>query len=328
MTVLCPSAPGLPATERWGDVEVVRFRYAPRRLERLAYSGAMHRDVRGPKALLLPLFLVGYAVAVRRRSRDADVVHAHWWIPSGLVAVLASRAPVAVQLHGTDVAVARGPLRRLAAWVLRRATVVVAASTSLARWASELAGVDAVVAPMPLGVDRVPAPSPPPADGPVLAVGRLVPEKGFDVLVDAAARVGASVVIVGDGDERTALAARGGDVTFVGSVPPSDLAAHYAAARLVCVPSRREGFGMVAAEALAAGRAVVCTAVGGLTDLVTEGVTGRLVPPGDVAALAEALATTDPALGANGPAAVAWLRPEAIAERTVTAYRAAIAARR
>ena len=323
MTVLCPSAPGLAATERWDDVEVVRFRYAPRRLELLAYSGAMHRDVRGPKALLLPLFVVGYWLAVRRRSRSADVVHAHWWIPSGLVAVLASRAPVAVQLHGTDVALARGPLRQLAAIVLRRAAVVIAASASLARWVQEVAGVDGVVAPMPLGVDRIPPPSPPPVDGPVLAVGRLVPEKGFDVLVDAAARAGVAVVVVGDGDERAALAGRGGDVVFVGSVPPADLAAHYAAARLVCVPSRREGFGMVAAEALAAGRAVVGTTVGGLTDLVTEGVTGRLVPPGDVGALAEALATTDPALGANGPAAVAWLRPESIAERTLAAYSSA-----
>src|SRR4029079_2675561 len=53
VTVLCPSAPGLGAHEWYGDVEVVRFRYVPRRFEVLAYSGAMHRSVRGPAALLL-----------------------------------------------------------------------------------------------------------------------------------------------------------------------------------------------------------------------------------------------------------------------------------
>jgi glycosyltransferase involved in cell wall biosynthesis len=334
VTVLCPSAPGLAARERWGDVDVIRFRYAPRRLEVFAYSGAMHRDVRTWRVLLLPLFLAGYVRAVRRHSAAADVVHAHWWIPSGLVAVVAARrrvAVVAVHLHGTDAAIARGPLRPLAAWVLRRASVVLAASPLLASWAKDVAGVDAVVAPMPLGVDRVPSPTPPPPDGPVLAVGRLVPEKGFDVLIRAVAETGDRLVVVGDGDIRQALdsltRSTNADVTFAGSVDPTELARDYAAARVVAVPSRREGFGMVAAEALAAGRAVVGTRVGGLPDLVTDGVTGTLVAPDDVAALVDALRSTDPALGANGPAAVAWLRPDAIAARNLAAYDAAVADR-
>lgn len=330
VTVLCPSAPGLAARERWGDVDVVRFRYAPRRLEVLAYSGAMHRDVRGPKVALLPLFLAGSLLAVLRWSqRDVDVVHAHWWVPSGLVSVLAARAPVAVHLHGTDVALARGRvLRRLARFVLRRAAVVLAASPLLASWAREVAGVDAVVAPMPLGVDRVADASTPPPNGPVLAVGRLVPEKGFDVLVRAVAATGDRLVVVGDGElrgELDALArALGADVTFTGSVDPASLAAHYGRARLVAVPSRREGFGMVAAEALASGRAVVGARVGGLPDLVVDGVTGTLVAPDDADALAAALRTTDPALGAAGPAAVAWLRPDAIAARNLAAYAVAV----
>ncbi len=334
VTVLCPSAPGLAARERWGDVDVIRFRYAPRRLEVFAYSGAMHRDVRTWRVLLLPLFLAGYVRAVRRHSAAADVVHAHWWIPSGLVAVVAARrrvAVVAVHLHGTDAAIARGPLRPLAAWVLRRASVVLAASPPLASWAKDVAGVDAVVAPMPLGVDRVPSPTPPPPDGPVLAVGRLVPEKGFDVLIRAVAETGDRLVVVGDGDIGPALdsltRSTNADVTFAGSVDPTELARDYAAARVVAVPSRREGFGMVAAEALAAGRAVVGTRVGGLPDLVTDGVTGTLVAPDDVAALVDALRSTDPALGANGPAAVAWLRPDAIAARNLAAYDAAVSDR-
>ena len=99
-----------------------------------------------------------------------------------------------------------------------------------------------------------------------------------------------------------------------------ELAARYAQARAVAVPSRREGFGIVAAEAAAAGRAVIASAVGGLPDIVRPGVNGVLVPPGDVDALALALTDLDPSLGAGGPASVAWLAPEAIAARNIEVY--------
>jgi len=327
--VSCPSAPGLPATDAYpatgpdATIRIRRFRYAPRRRETLAYSGGMHHRARGAGALLLPLFLAGFLV---------DVVHAHWWLPSGIVAVIARRltgTPVVVQVHGTDVAMAQGPLRWLARLVLRQADAVIAVSEDLAGWARGVAGVHATVLPMPLRPVLADAlhepPTPPPADGPVLAVGRLVPEKGFDVLIRAAAKAAVPVSIVGDGGQEPALRALadevGADVTFHGPVAPDQLGPHYRAARLVAVPSHREGFGLVAAEALASGRAVVASAVGGLAQVVADGVSGRLVPAGDVEALADALATVDPALGANGPASVAWIAPERIGSATVELYR-------
>lgn len=330
--VLCPSGPGLARRERIGGVDVVRFRYAPRRLEVLAYSGAMHRDVRGPKALLVPLLFAGFLLAAVREGRSAGILHAHWWVPSGLVAVVAGRllgVPAVVHVHGTDAALARGPLRWLARRVLRSASAVLAASKDLAAWVHRVAGVEAAVVPMPLGTERIPAPGPPPPDGPVLAVARLVPEKGIDVLVRAAAAAGVAVEVVGEGDERAALealaAAVGAEVRFYGALPPAALAERYAAARLVAVPSRREGFGLVAAEAAAAGRAVVASRVGGLADIVVDGVTGVLVPPDDVEALAAALRSAAPHLGANGPAAVEHLRPPAIAAATRAVYERAAA---
>lgn len=330
VTVLCPSAPGLPARDRFGDVEVVRFRYAPRRLELLGYGGAMHRRIRGPHALLVPAFLAGFLAAAVHHGRSADVIHAHWWAPSGLVAVVAGRllgVASVVHLHGTDAAIARGPLRLLARWVLRRAGAVLAVSRDLVGWADRVAGVTAHLAPMPVATDRVPAPSPAPAAGPVLAVGRLVPEKGFDVLVRATATTGIPLVLVGDGVESSRLrglaAATGAPVAFLGPLPPEELAGQYRTARAVAVPSRREGFGLVAAEAAAAGRAVVASAVGGLPDIVADGVNGVLVPPGDPEALAAALRTLDPGLGAQGPEVVGWLRPDAIARRNLAAYEAA-----
>jgi glycosyltransferase involved in cell wall biosynthesis len=199
-----------------------------------------------------------------------------------------------------------------------------AVSDDLAGWAAELAGVTATVVPMPVSLDRAPIPTAPPSDGPVLAVGRLVPEKGFDVLIQAAAEAGVRVELVGSGDqeqELRALAARvGAEVTFLGALAPAELAARYAAARVIAVPSRREGFGLVAAEAAAAGRAVIASAVGGLPSIVLEGVNGALVPAGDVGALARALCETDPALGGSGPAAVAHLHPDRIGAATAALY--------
>ncbi|HEY1116393.1 MAG TPA: glycosyltransferase, partial [Acidimicrobiales bacterium] len=238
--VSCPAGPGLPTTDaypaddRHGEattVAVRRFRYAPRRWETLAYSGGMHHRARGAGALLLPLFLVGSLVDVVRSARHADVIHAHWWLPSGVIGVIAGRitgTPVVVQVHGTDAAMAKGPLRWFARWVLRRADAVIAVSEDLAGWVRGVAEVDATVLPMPLRpalADGLHGHiTPPPADGPVLAVGRLVPEKGFDVLIRAAAKAAVRVVIVGDGGQEPVLRALadelGADVTFAGPVAP------------------------------------------------------------------------------------------------------------
>lgn len=343
--VSCPAGPGLPVTDAYraagsssATIGIRRFRYAPRRFETLAYSGGMHHRAKGPGALVLPAFLVGFLVDVVRRARHADVVHAHWWLPSGVVAVLAGRltgTPVVVQLHGTDAAMARGPLRWVARWVLRRADAVVAVSDALRDWARDVAGVEPVVLPMPLRASLAAGLdgnwSPPPVDGPVLGVGRLVPEKGFDVLVRAVAEVGVPLVLVGTGSEQPRLAALadelGAEVVFAGPASPEDVGEHYRAARLVAVPSRREGFGLVAAEALACGRAVVASAVGGLPQVVTDGVTGTLVAAEDVTALADALRACDPTLGKAGPTSVDWIAADRIGAASLDLYRSVIATR-
>ena len=85
----------------------------------------------------------------------------------------------------------------------------------------------------------------------------------------------------------------------VGFVPRAELGAYYERAAVVCVPSRREGYGVVAREAMANGRPVVATAVGGLVDAIEDGVTGLLVPPDDAPALREAI---ERLLGDAGPA--------------------------
>jgi glycosyltransferase involved in cell wall biosynthesis len=245
------------------------------------------------KLVALPLFLLSYARAARLAGRGADVVHAHW-LPSALPA-LATGKPLVLQLWGSDVALARY-VRPLARLLVRRARVVVCASSALAEDARALGAYDVRTIPTPVAVpETVCEPDEPPH---MLYVGRLSEEKGVRELAEAAR--GLPLVVVGDGPLRDLFP------QATGFVPPHELGPYYERAAVVVVPSRREGYGMVAREAMAYGRPVVATAVGGLVDAVEAGVTGVLVPARDPAALRDAvtrlLADTDlrAALGAGG----------------------------
>jgi L-malate glycosyltransferase len=215
-------------------------------------------------ALLVPAFLVSFALAARRAGRRADVVHAHW-IPSA-VAALATGRPFVLQVWGTD-----AELARRAPWLvrplLRRAGVVVGASSFLAAQARELGAREVRVVPNGVEVpERVAEPAEP---AHVLFAGRLSGEKGILEFLDATE--GLPRVIVGDGPLRSRVP------DAVGFVPHDRLGAYFERAAVVCVPSRREGYGVVAREAMAYGRPVVATRVGGLADAVRDGVTGLLV---------------------------------------------------
>jgi len=245
----------------------------------VAYGdGIVNNLRRAPwKIALLPLFFLSFAIAARRASRGADVVHAHW-LPSALPAT-ATGKPFVLQLWGSDVALARRA-RPLARWLVRRARIVVCASRSLAEDARLLGAGDVRVIPSPVPIpEAVGVPDDPPH---ALYVGRLSDEKGVRELADATR--GLPLVVVGDGPLRPLFP------DALGFVPPHELGRHYERAAIVVVPSRREGYGMVAREAMAHGRPVVATAVGGLLDAVEDGVTGVLVPPRDPAALREAIA--------------------------------------
>jgi glycosyltransferase involved in cell wall biosynthesis len=257
------------------DVEVVSpssFRHFG-----IAYGDGIANNLRARpwRVLLLPLFLLSFALAARRAARGADVVHAHW-LPSA-VAALATRKPLVLQAWGSDVELARR-LPWLFRPLLRRA-LVVCASSALAADVGALGARELRV--IPSGVELPDAVGPPDEPPHVLYVGRLSEEKGVRDLVDAA--VGLPLVVVGDGPLRQIAP------SSLGFVPHHELGPHYERATVVCVPSRREGYGFTAREAMAYGRAVVTTGVGGLADLVAHDVTGLVVPAGDPAALRAAL---------------------------------------
>jgi glycosyltransferase involved in cell wall biosynthesis len=245
----------------------------------IAYGSGVVGNLRQQpaRALFLPLMLGQFRRAAARAARGADLVHAHW-LPSGAIAA-SLRKPYVVQLWGTDVELARRA-PAFARPILRRAKLTICASNALAEAARELGASEVRV--IPGGVDlpeRVAEEAEPPE---VLFAGRLSAEKGILDLL-AAADNGIKLTIVGDGPLRDQVPGA------LGFVPHDELGALLERAAVVAVPSRREGFGVVCAEAMAHGRPVVAGAVGGLLDLVVDGETGLLVPPQDPPALREAL---------------------------------------
>jgi glycosyltransferase involved in cell wall biosynthesis len=263
---------------RAAGLEVVVVSPASFRHYGLAYGHGIAGNLRRQpwRVLLVPLFLASFARAARRAARDADLVHAHWLVSA--LPALKTRRPYVVQLWGTDAELAlKAPwaFRRL----VRRARLVICPSTALVDAAHRLGAREVRI--VPSGV-ALPAEVGEPDDPPhVLYVGRLSQEKGVEEL--AAATAGLPRVVVGDGPLRHLVP------DSAGFIAPSKLGPWYERAAVVCCPSRREGYGVVAREAMAHGRPVVATAVGGLLDAVEDGVTGILVPPRDPEALRAAL---------------------------------------
>jgi rhamnosyl/mannosyltransferase len=133
----------------------------------------------------------------------------------------------------------------------------------------------------------------------VLFVGRLVKYKGVDVLLEAMRDLQAVALLVGNGPERAALARQAEALgvadrcRFLGEVPDEELAALYRACDLFVLPSvtRQEAFGVVQLEAMARGKAIICTDLGTGTAWVNQhGETGLVVPPRDASALHAAIA--------------------------------------
>lgn len=353
--VVAPHAPGLPLSQVIGGVRVRRFRYGPAASEVLAYRGGLLAAARsGSGAAMVPSYLAAMAAVAGSEARSwrADLVHAHWWFPGGVAVATATRRPFVVTLHGSDVGLARRPsMRRAARYVFGRAGAVVAVSDWLAAEAATVVGLPrgAVgVGPMPVIVSGKRPWPPPRRTGPVrlVAVGRLAAEKGFDVLIDAVGLASANGLVVeldvvGEGPEREALARRAADrgvadaVHFLGALSPVERDRRVVAASALVAPSRREGLGLAAVEAVLLGTPVIASHTGGLpgalgapigstpalgsTRLVPGGV---LVAPEDVAGLAAALSLARGLPAPSGAALVAAARhdPAAVAAQHIELY--------
>ncbi len=266
------------------------------------------------------------AALVARRARAADVVYATGMVGRAALGCALARRPLVVKLTSDEAferarrrglfagdmdefqrfsgGAAVAALRWARTFALRRAARVVCPSSYLRRLALAWG-----LPPERLAVVPNPAPRLPPlpsretaraavaADGPLLAfAGRLGRQKGLDTALAAVARVdGVSLLVAGDGPERQALERRAaelglhGRVQFLGPLPREQVLALFRAADGTLLSSTWENFPHSVVESLAVGTPVIATRVGGVPEVVEEGVNGLLAPAGDVDGLAAAV---------------------------------------
>lgn len=299
----------------------------------------------------------GMARALRGEADRAELLHLHSPYPWGELEWLraAPKLPSALTYH-SDIVRQRVLLAGYAPFlrrVLARVGRIIVSSPQMIEHSAFLSPVADKCRVVPFGID--PDEFTDPALEPlaqqiraqherpiVLFVGRLIYYKGVDVLVRAMARVDADLVVVGSGPlegELRALARELGVEARLTVLPPlsrRELAAHYRAADLFCLPSvaRSEAFGLVQLEAMAAGTPVVSTALPtGVPFVNQHGTSGLVVPPGDVDALADALRTLvededlRARLGAQARERVrAEFTRDGMVERTLAVYRESLEA--
>ena len=322
-------APWHPAWRRATREEGVTFhlyRYAPApALNVFGYAGALRADVRlrGSAVAAAPLAFVAGRRCLRRVTREARaaIVHAHWVVPSGVMAASTRGRPLVVSLHGSDVFVAErhGAVGVAARYAFKRAAWVTACSQDLRDRAVRLGADPNRMTVIPYGVDS--ERFRPDADARravrarlglgdgelvVLAYGRLVKKKGFEHLIDAAGMLtrehrSVRVVIAGEGDlasdlrDRARAAGVGDRVLFPGVVPQQEMSGWLAAADIAVVPSVHDEAGNVdglpntVMEIMASGTPLVATDVGGIASVAADGETARLVVERDPGALAAAI---------------------------------------
>lgn len=308
--------------EQGHDVSVLAQRY-PRDLDaRETINGVVVRRLlflvpRGSqlRQRRFDLFLAGLfyfpvtlfrLISLLRRERP-DVVNLHFvGAPASFLLAAHALKPFkyVVSLHGDDVqGLSRGTAfdRWVFRQTLRRANAVTACSQDLLNQALKVDDTFAAKSQVIVNGITLPQAEPIQVQDAVLGVGRLMPKKGFDVLLNALKRLkergkAVRLVLIGDGPERQALEicaeklALASFVEFRGAQTRDAVYDAMRASKLVVVPSRQEPFGLVALEAMALGKPLVASRVGGLID-VLDGADAELVPPDDAAALADAIET-------------------------------------
>ena len=319
--VISPHFPGSPLAETLAGVRVHRARYViPTRWQTLCYGNGIPHNLRHSwwAKAQLPMLLLALLAKTVQIARGCDLIHAHWSI-AGIVALFSGKLtgkPVVLTMHGAELYVLKNnPLLR---FLLERVDWVICNSTfTQARVLAISAPKQCTLIPPGVDVERFhPAVSAGifyeqqpdvPHDQPlILTIGRLVERKGFAYLIDAVSLLTTApapfLTIRGSGPLRQSLEARGQAngvahrLKFLNYISDADLPGYYAAADVFVLPAvvdgaeDTEGLGVVLLEALACGTPCIASAVGGITDIIQDGVTGILVPPRDARALADAIA--------------------------------------
>lgn len=297
--VLAPHAPRALCDEIMDDVQVHRFRYAPEHLEQLAYEGGISERLRHKpwRVLLVPLLLIAQCLATWRviRQHQPAVTHAHWIFPQAFIAALVnavSRRPVPIicTVHGADWYRLRGRFwLAIKRWTLNRCDVVAPVSGVLRQDIAQTGWAAGKLAtPMPMGVD-IPDRVPPLSHrdpNRLLFVGRLVPKKGLDVLLEALRHLQKSglqlqLTVVGGGEnernyhQKVTEMGLDQQVQFLGPISHEQVYEQFCKSLICIMPSLpasdgdQEGLGLVLLEALACGCVVIASDIPVFREVMT-----------------------------------------------------------
>jgi glycosyltransferase involved in cell wall biosynthesis len=286
---------------------LITFRYAPKRLQKLAHGAGGIPAALGQNrmcALLLPPFLLSMSVACWRRASRCDVLFANWSV-CGVVAGVIGRVrglPVVVALRGQDVnRIDQSRLLRAALYLcIRLCDRIVAVSQAMADTLAERVpecSRKLTVIPNGVSAEFLDVPSPAGAGRRLhlLCIASLISSKSVATLIQAMAALSEDVglTLVGEGPEAAGLielSHRLGvhdRIEFLPFQSPARLPALFSRADIFVLPSLAEGRSNVMLEAFAASRPVVASDIDGVRELIADGRRGLLFPPGDANALAD-----------------------------------------
>ena len=321
VTVLSPRAPGSKKQETIAGLRVIRFPYFFCRCEKLAMHGGgiLNQLKTSPLYyLMVPFFLMGQLRAVNRllRSERFDLIHAHWLIPQGFVAVLSllitrQKIPLLCTSHGGDLfALKRKGLQRLKRWVMDKSAALTVVSKAMEKTVVDMGVASDKVEVISMGVDLkglfMPDPCVQRKTDELLFVGRLVEKKGVQFLLEAMPAVlkahpTVRLILAGSGPmeqelrqqaQRLHLSER---VDFLGMVAQTQLPAFYQRATIAIFPfvvaksGDQEGFGLVQVEAMGCECPVIAGDLPAIHDIIVHEENGLIFPSGNVQALANTI---------------------------------------
>lgn len=315
--VLAPHFPGSRRKSNLSGIQVRRFRYFFSPLEKLAYHGGIVPKLKKNPFLymLLPCFIMGELLALIKllRHQQFDLIHAHWLIPQGLVAILAcsltgSKIPLLFTSHGGDLFGLQGNItNKIKKEVILKSDALTVVSKNMIKEIKRIAGEHKRGYIIPMGVDLksrfVPSESRRNSNT-LLFVGRLVEKKGLYYLIHAMPAIlkkhpQINLMVAGDGPERVNLIKMcenlgiSAHVRFLGAVKNNRLPELYQKSDVVVFPSviaeggDQEGFGLVLVEALGCECAAIVTDLPAMQDIIVHGKTGLVVPQKNIRKLAE-----------------------------------------
>ena len=304
--VLAPHAKGAESYEKISGISISRFHYAPDQLETLAYNGGISSNLRRQPLnylLVVPFMIAEFFSALSLINKNhIDLIHAHWLIPHGLLAILLQKISrkkvhVLITAHGSDVFSFNGLISgKLKKYVLNNCKNITVVSKSMKTAITKM-GCRCQVDVLPMGTDLVSKFVPDTNNRnsqQIIYFGRLIKQKGVNYLLEAFADIvedfpRASLQILGHGPELESLKKHSqhlgitNNVSFLGGMHHDNIIKHLQSSSIAVFPyctsrqSGKEGFGLVLVEALGCGCAVIASRQPAIMEIIKDRQTGLLV---------------------------------------------------